>query len=296
MKFRYLRYFVTVARTRHFTRAAQELGISQPPLSQQILQLEREVGTPLFRRLSRGVELTEAGESFYEDACQILELSDTALERTRGIARGVNGTLSLGITSSDAFHPKIFSLIRQFQVSHPSVTIHQVERNMSALMAALNDAELDIAFVRLPCESCKGFNLRIIDEEPMVIALHRSHPLSGHASLKLEQLQSSSLVLFPRDISPELYELVSDHCIRAGINMNRTYESSQVSSSLSMVGAGFGFALVPNSMTCIAHPDISYHLIEGVSFKTDIAIAWRRFERSRTVKRFLDVQAHLLAY
>ncbi|MCL7708566.1 LysR family transcriptional regulator, partial [Enterobacter kobei] len=79
--------------------------ISQPPLSQQIQRLEREVGTPLLRRLTRGVELTEAGEAFYQDACQILALSDAALEKTRGIARGVNGTLSVGISSSNAFHP-----------------------------------------------------------------------------------------------------------------------------------------------------------------------------------------------
>ena len=106
MELRYLRYFVAVARTRHFTQAAKELGISQPPLSQQIQRLEREVGTPLFRRLTRGVELTEAGESFYEDARQILAMSDAALEKAKGIARGMNGSLSLGITSSDAFHRK----------------------------------------------------------------------------------------------------------------------------------------------------------------------------------------------
>lgn len=92
MELRYLRYFVAVARTRHFTQAAKELGISQPPLSQQIQRLEREVGTPLFRRLTRGVELTEAGESFYEDARQILAMSDAALEKAKGIARGMNGS------------------------------------------------------------------------------------------------------------------------------------------------------------------------------------------------------------
>ena len=187
MELRYLRYFVAVAEARHFTKAAKELGISQPPLSQQIQRLEREIGTPLFRRLTRGVELTEAGESFYEDACQILALSDAALEKTKGIARGLNGRLSLGITSSDAFHPQIFSLLQQFQQSYPGVTLHQVEGNMATLMGALGEAELDIAFVRLPCESSKAFNLRIIDQEPMVIALARSHPLSSHRELTLEQ-------------------------------------------------------------------------------------------------------------
>lgn len=88
MELRYLRYFVAVARTRHFTQAAKELGISQPPLSQQIQRLEREVGTPLFRRLTRGVELTEAGESFYEDARQILAMSDAALEKARALPAG----------------------------------------------------------------------------------------------------------------------------------------------------------------------------------------------------------------
>ena len=149
MELRYLRYFVAVARERHFTRAAKALGISQPPLSQQIKRLEEEVGTPLFRRLTRGVELTEAGEAFYEDACKILALSDAALEKARGIARGLNGSLSIGITSSDAFHPKIFALIRQFQVQNMAVQVHQVEANMSSLTTMLAEGELDIAFVRL---------------------------------------------------------------------------------------------------------------------------------------------------
>lgn len=287
MELRYLRYFVAVARARHFTQAAQELGISQPPLSQQIQRLEREMGTPLLRRLSRGIELTEAGEAFYEDACQILALSDAAMEKVKGIARGLNGTLSMGIASSDAFHEKIFSLIHQFQQSHPNVIIHQVEGNMASLMAALNEAELDIAFIRLPCENSKAFNLRIIDEEPMMIALHRSHPLAAESALRLEQLRDVPLVLFPRAITPGLYERVYNSCRQAGINMDKIYQSSQISSSLSMVAAGFGFALVPKSMLCISLPQVTYHAIAGAAVTTEIAIAWRRFERSRTVKSFL---------
>ncbi len=263
MELRYLRYFVAVARTRHFTQAAKELGISQPPLSQQIQRLEREVGTPLFRRLTRGVELTEAGESFYEDARQILAMSDAALEKAKGIARGMNGSLSLGITSSDAFHPQIFTLLHRFQLDHPGVTLHQMEDNMANLMTALSEAELDIAFVRLPCESSKAFNLRIIDEEPMVIALPRDNPLATQPTLALEQLRDVAPILFPREVAPGLYELVYNSCLRAGIDMARAWQSSQISSSLSMVNAGFGFALVPQSMTCIQQPNVSYHPLSG---------------------------------
>lgn len=286
MELRYLRYFVAVARTRHFTQAAKELGISQPPLSQQIQRLEREVGTPLFRRLTRGVELTEAGESFYEDARQILAMSDAALEKAKGIARGMNGSLSLGITSSDAFHPQIFTLLHRFQLDHPGVTLHQMEDNMANLMTALSEAELDIAFVRLPCESSKAFNLRIIDEEPMVIALPRDNPLATQPTLALSSCatwrRSSSRGRWPPGC---MSWCITVACAPGSIW--RARQSSQISSSLSMVNAGFGFALVPQSMTCIQQPNVSYHPLSGAPLKTDIAIAWRRFERSRTVKRFL---------
>jgi len=291
MELRYLRYFVAVARERHFTRAAEALGISQPPLSQQIKRLEEEVGTPLFRRLTRGVELTEAGEAFYEDACKILALSDAALEKARGIARGLNGNLSIGITSSDAFHPKIFALIRQYQVQNMAVQVHQVEANMSSLTTMLAEGELDIAFVRLPCESSKAFELTILDREPMVVALHRDHPLATSGDLALDQLRDTPVVLFPQEVAPGLYDRVHGCCARAGIDVQHALQSSQLSSSLSMVSAGGGFALVPKSMAAISPPNVTYHALSSPELYTDIALCWRRFERSRTVKRFLAMMS-----
>ncbi|HCI9705983.1 TPA: LysR family transcriptional regulator, partial [Klebsiella pneumoniae] len=112
-------------------------------------------------------------------------------------------------------------------------------------------------------------------------------PLATQPTLALEQLRDVAPILFPREVAPGLYELVYNSCLRAGIDMERAWQSSQISSSLSMVNAGFGFALVPQSMTCIQQPKVSYHPLSGAPLKTDIAIAWRRFERSRTVKRFL---------
>lgn len=289
MELRYLRYFVTVARERHFTKAAKALGISQPPLSQQIKRLEEEVGTPLFRRLTRGVELTEAGKAFYEDACEILALSDIAVEKVRGIARGLNGNLSIGITSSDAFHPMIFTLIRHFQLQNMAVKIHQLEANMSSLTTMLAEGELDIAFVRLPCESSKAFELKILDREPMVVVLHRDHPLAESGALALEQLQDTPVVLFPQEIAPCLYDRVYSCCARCGIDMQNALQCSQLSSSISMVSAGSGFALVPQSMVVISPPNITHHPLISPTLYTEIALCWRRFERSRTVKRFLSM-------
>src|SRR5471030_1894052 len=100
MELRHLRYFVAVAETGHFTRAAEQLGISQPPLSQQIQRLEHEIGTPLLKRLTRGVELTEAGKVLYDDALNIIKLTDAALERTRAVARGMKDRKSTRLNSS----------------------------------------------------------------------------------------------------------------------------------------------------------------------------------------------------
>ena len=216
---------------------------------------------------------------------------DAALEKARGIARGLNGNLSIGITSSDAFHPKIFALIRQFQVQNMAVQVHQVEANMSSLTTMLAEGELDIAFVRLPCESSKAFELTILDREPMVVALHRDHPLAESDSLALEQLRDTPVVLFPQEVAPGLYDRVHGCCERAGIDVQHALQSSQLSSSLSMVSAGGGFALVPKSMAAISPPNVTYHALNSPELYTDIALCWRRFERSRTVRRFLTMMS-----
>lgn len=288
MELRYLRYFVAVAQTQHFTRAAEMLGMSQPPLSQQIRRLEQEVGTPLFYRQTRGVELTEAGEAFYEDACQIIALSDAAMEKAKGIARGINGKLYLGVTSSNAFHTQIFTALRQFQQCYPQVALYQKEDNMATLMQELEEGLIDVAFVRLPCENSKMFNLKWLNEEPMVLALHCSHPLSAKADISLNELQQTPLIIFPQQVAPGLYELVYNACLRAGIDMENQQQASQFSSSLSMVAAGFGFAIVPQSMASFSHPQVTFHRMPEQTLKTDVALAWRKFERSPAVKRFIE--------
>ncbi|CAK9886830.1 MAG: HTH-type transcriptional regulator BenM [Candidatus Erwinia impunctatus] len=283
MELRHLRYFVAMAQTGHFTRAAEMLNISQPPLSQQIQRLEREIGTPLLKRLTRGVELTVAGEAFYLDACQILELTDNALEKTKGIARGISGQLSLGFASSVTFHRDVFHLLRNFQDKYPEMVLLTREASMEALIHDLQDGLLDVAFVRLPCESSRVFDVKVVASEKMCVALPATHPLSCQASLSLSQLKNEPLILFPGEVAPSLYELIVSACLRAGLQPDKGQQAPQIASALSMVAAGFGFTIVPESLRCISHPNVTFHPISDITLCTDIAVAWRRLDRSPAV-------------
>ncbi|MEI2606782.1 LysR family transcriptional regulator [Erwinia aphidicola] len=288
MELRYLRYFVAVAETRHFTKAAELLNISQPPLSQQIKKLEEEIGTPLLKRLTRGVELTDAGEAFYQDARQILELSANALEKAKGIARGISGQLSIGFASSTAFHPQIFRLLRRFQDSFPAITLLPREENMATLMHELQEGLLDAAFVRLPCESSKAFNLKMIASEKMALVLPQGHRLADAPRLSLAALRAEPLVLFPREVAPSLYEVIISACLRAGFQPDSVQQSPQISSAINMVAAGFGITIIPDSLRSIQLPGVSFHQIEDAALSSDIALAWRRWDRSPAVHHLAE--------
>ncbi|MBD8164910.1 LysR family transcriptional regulator [Erwinia persicina] len=291
MELRYLRYFVAVAETKHFTKAAERLGISQPPLSQQIKKLEEEIGTPLLKRLTRGVELTDAGEAFYQDACQILALTGHALEKAKGIARGISGQLSIGFASSNAFNPHIFRLLRRFQHRFPAITLLPQEESMATLMHNLEEGLLDAAFVRLPCESSKAFNLKVIATEKMALVLPAGHPLGTMPCLPLSQLREEPLILFPREVAPSLYEVIISACLRAGFQPDGVQQSPQISSGISMVAAGFGITIVPDSLRCISLPGVSFHQIEDAALGSDIALAWRRWDRSPAVHHLVSMLA-----
>src|SRR6185436_1447935 len=148
MELRHLRYFVAVAEEGHVTRAAERLGIQQPPLSLQIKALERELGTPLFRRKPRGMELTAAGRAFLTDAQEILQRVDHAFAITRRTARGEEGRIAIGFTSSAPFHPFVPRVIRAFRENLPLVALSLEESGTSELTDAVRAERLDAVFIR----------------------------------------------------------------------------------------------------------------------------------------------------
>lgn len=289
MEHRYLRYFVAVASTRHFTRAAEKLGISQPPLSQQIQKLEREIGTPLLHRLSRGVELTEAGEAFYADALHILQLTDEAVERAKSIARGETGKLRVGFASSTAFQPAVLSLLHRYRETFPAVILLPSEEIMPVLMNDLHSERIDVAFIRQPCSASTEFTCEVLVEEDMVLVLPANHPLHHCAKISLRDLQHEKLITFPREVGPGLFDAIMNACYRAGFEPELGQQSPQLVSAIGMVSAGFGITVVPRSLTTIHANNVTYHEIDDDQLKTQITLAWRRHERSSAVVNMVNL-------
>lgn len=290
MEFRHLRYFVAVAEECHFTRAAERLGIAQPPLSQQIKKLEAEIGTPLFYRLTRGVELTEAGRLFLDDARAILSQVETARLRAMSVARGESGRICIGFASSAVFHPLVATLIRCYRDQYPKVTIAPVEGSTPSLVHGMDSGEIDAAVVRLPFNECgDDYHMTVLAEEEMLIVLPAHHPLAAHDAIPLNALERETLILFPRALGPGLYDSIIAACRRAGFSPALGQESPQVPSTVNMVAAGFGVSIVPASIRSVHAEGVTYHPIEGDTLKVQIALAHRARERSSTVLNLIEL-------
>lgn len=280
MKLRHLRYFVAVAEARHFTRAAQRLGIGQPPLSQQIRSLERELGVSLFDRLPRGVALTPAGERLLLDARQLLTDAENAMARARRAARGDIGRLRIGMINSAPFHPFVPRVIRDLGSHYPDVQLSLDENSTPALAEAVLRETLDIAFVR----PVHGDNPELVAEtlfdEDMRIAMPLGHPLANFASVSLWALAGEAFVLFPRSVGAGLYDEIIACCQRAGFSPNVAQETSQVTSIVNLVAAGLGISLVPASMQQVHSEGVTYRPIAGDAPRARMQLLFRRDDAS----------------
>ncbi|HLL27997.1 MAG TPA: LysR substrate-binding domain-containing protein [Xanthobacteraceae bacterium] len=295
MELRHLRYFVAVAEERNFTRAAKRLGIKQPPLSLQIRQLEKEMGTALFRRETRGVELTGAGKLLLEEARLILRQVDRAKTSVRRRARGETGRINIGSAGGTYFHPLIPAIIREYGKRYPDVVISPEASNTSLLVARLRAGKIDIAFIRPPFEDSEGVaTVQLVDEDALMV-LPAGHALAGSVSAPLSAFARETFILFPRALHPGSYDLIIAACHRAGFDPVIGQEAPQIVSTVPLVAAGLGVALVPRSI-CGIHADGVFCLsIEGDMPRAEICLAYRRDDRSEAVKNFVAMARRLTA-
>jgi DNA-binding transcriptional LysR family regulator len=291
MELRHLRYFVAVAEEGHITRAAERLGIQQPPLSQQIRALESELQVQLFRRKPRGVELTQAGHALLAEALTILQQVERAVGTVRRTARGEAGQVGLGFTSSASFHPLVPRLIRDYREAHPLVALTLEESGTGELVDALRAERLDAALVRSPIGPVPGIAVHAILEEAMVAALPAGHALAARAAGKpmgLEALAAETFILYRRPLGPGLYDAIIAACQRAGYSPTIGQEAPRMLATLSLVAAGLGVTLVPLSMRRLRVHGVAYRPLDpAAGLVAPLNLAYRRGESSAAAQRFI---------
>ncbi len=274
MELRHLRYFVAVAEELHFGRAAVRLNICQPPLSQQIKDLEAELGAPLFHRNNKKISLTDAGAAFLEDARHILHEAELASERVRGIAQGIVGRISIGfvLPAMDTFVP---DAIREFRSENPGIEIRLVELGTLAQLIALDAGEIQVGVMRLFQQDTRGLVVKKIVQEPYILALPSKHPLASLKVVPLGKLDGESLILFPRRTHPALYDKVIACCSAAGCTPTISQETTTKYTAIALVAAGMGLTLVPTSAKRQRRPGVAYRKIAGDLPMVELSLVWK---------------------
>ncbi len=289
MELRHVRYFLAVAEELNFTRAAARVGIGQPPLSQQIRTLEHEVGAPLFRRLSHGAELTDAGQAFLPEARALLAQAERAMGTARRGAQGKVGRLRVGFTGSAAFCPTVPAALRAFGQQFPAVELCLHEAPTTGLLERLLDRRLDAAFIRPGRLDPGEVRVRSLGAETMVAAVPAGHVLAKGKTLPLAALAREPLVLFPRAEGPSLFDEIITACRRAGIEPTLGQEAPQITSAANFVAAGLGVSLVPASVAQVQVAGVAYLPIRKPAPVARLALATRLEERSTVVRQFVSI-------
>jgi DNA-binding transcriptional LysR family regulator len=292
MELRHLRYFVGVAEELHFARAAARLGISQPPLSQQIGQLEAELGVRLFDRTSRSVQLTSAGLAFLPAARATLEQAERAINIAQRAARGELGELNLGFNASAPFVPMIARSIFAFRQAFPDVKLNLTEVAGSAQLTALTDHALDACFVRSKCrpEMGNGIAVTPILRERLFVALRPDHPLADR-DLTLRDLAGEPMIVYAREhgatFTDELLGMLRD----VGVEPRIEHRVREVSTLLGMAAAGVGVAVVAESLCALQSAKLVYRPLGDPHSITSIWLIHLSEGASLPCRNFLGIVA-----
>ncbi|MGY6152629.1 LysR family transcriptional regulator [Paraburkholderia graminis] len=281
-----LRYFVMLAETRHFGRAAARLNLSQPPLSRQLAALEASLGVTLIERSPRSVTLTAAGERFYADANAILASVEQAVSNAQAAASGEAGKLAIGFTMCAAYNV-VPGYARAFGAAYPEVALSLREVVSNDLAAQVVAGHIDAA-IMFPHVPGKGLATRTILREPLCVALSRGHPRARARRLRIAQLAGEPFVLASEEVAPTLRATILEHCRSGGFEPDIRFEVQLQQTVLSLVDEGVGVALVPASMRkaqlagVVFKPLVDAPLVEQV-------LAWSPANRNPCLGRFLEL-------
>jgi len=293
MELRHLRYFLAVAEEGNVTRAAERLGIAQPPLSQQIRMLEAELGIALFKRLPRGVELTSGGRMLLRDARGILSDVDLAASRAVRVAAGTEGNLVLGLTTSAAANAWVPAIIRAFHRAYPSVHLEHREGNAAQLTESVAQGAIDVGILRSPVSYPSELVFHPLLKETMLAIVPKGHRvLSGKArpvaSIALRALRDDGFILVRRPGAPGMYADLLTACGMAGFAPRIAAEVDGMLTNISMVAAGLGVSVVPSSMRGFHAESVAYlGLREASQLVAPMTLVCRRAEANPASAHFV---------
>jgi len=287
VELRHLKYFVAVAEWKGFSHAARRLYVSQSAISEQISDLEREIGVQLLLRSRRQVALTDEGKVFLEEAKKLLCAADHAMLMAQRSLRGEVGTLRIGFFTNGI--GVFFSqLIREFRKSHPDVRLSLFEMSARTQMEALANNEIDIAFTRqLDAQFAAVLASELLFEEPIVAVLPVDHPLAG-GPVNLSALASERFVLIDRESWPILFDSIITLCSSAGFSPQIANTAARWPAVLALVEAGEGVGLVTAGVQRFRFSGVSFCQVTPTR-SIGVALAWRTNEKSRIVEAFLNL-------
>lgn len=288
MELRHFRYFVAVAEELHFGRAAERLGIAQPPLSQQIKALEQEIGVQLLLRTKRRVELTAGGTVFLNEARKILAQADLAVRAAQRSARGEIGRLAVGFVSGAVYGevPSIFNLMR---TRYPDVSLILQDLTTEEQVEAIQAGRLDVGLIRPPAIGTESLMIRVIWREPLVVVLPENHRLAGQAEIPLQALADEPFLQVPRYLAPGFYDLFIRVCAQAGFFPKIVQEARTTQTIVSLIAVGMGVSLVPASLQSLQRTGVVYRPLEPPEPTTDLAVIWRPDDQNAALQRFVEI-------
>jgi DNA-binding transcriptional LysR family regulator len=294
VELRHLRYFVAVAEELHFSRAAEKLQMSQPPLSQQIRQLERTLGVQLFERDHHSVVLTAAGQVFLEEAQRVLEQMEYALSRVQDAQRGLAGWLDIGyIKSTNTTTTLMSDILAIYRQRFPAVVIRLREMTIQDQLQAIQAQQIQVGFVICHSLIPDELDSVVIEHIPLVAAFAQHHAFASQSSVSIHSLSNEPFIFCQRQASHFFYDRIIQLC---GFSPRITQEVPDIHMQLGLVAANLGIAIVPASATDIRNSGVVYRPLVGLNDggAIETALVWRRKDISSLVQEFLAVAREVL--
>lgn len=283
---RQLRYFVAVAEELHFGRAANRLHISQPPLSQQIKQLEAELQVQLFERTQRSVRLTYAGEVFLVHARTALAKLEEAVDTVRAAARGEAGFIRVGYTTASAYW-LIPALMHAFKARHPQVEVGLQEALSADQVRDLNDGRLDVGLVR-PLGEWPGLMSERLIEERLVVAMPADHPLAAQRIVDVHDLQGADFIGFTSQGARYFHDMIGGLLLAEKVAVHLVQRATQTHAVVALVSAGLGLAIVPDASARVHMDRVVYRPLHAPRLpRPEVHLCWRRDGATPLVRNLL---------